>query len=202
MGNLRSKIFGNTQSDAATPAPREPTAADMLTLSVLGNKVKEWASYLGEDVPKGELAKGIMSAQQIGSIKSRYDAKYEQDQQAAALKAQQDAVANDPAVKAAQAAAAQAEANAAAQAAASRQAGIDAANAQVNAVNAATNGVAQRAAASGDSTAQALDGGVSVDTNANSQVSASYDPRRRFINQATASSAASVSRGGSGISIS
>ncbi|MBU9144936.1 hypothetical protein KTE28_18405 [Burkholderia multivorans] len=202
MGNLRSKIFGNTQSDAATPAPREPTAADMLTLSVLGNKVKEWASYLGEDVPKGELAKGIMSAQQIGSIKSRYDAKYEQDQQAAALKAQQDAVANDPAVKAAQAAAAQAEANAAAQAAASRQAGIDAANAQVNAVNAATNGVAQRAAAGGDSTAQALDGGVSVDTNANSQVSASYDPRRRFINQATASSAASVSRGGSGISIS
>ncbi|HGL4259657.1 hypothetical protein [Burkholderia multivorans] len=174
----------------------------MLTLSVLGNKVKEWASYLGEDVPKGELAKGIMSAQQIGSIKSRYDAKYEQDQQAAALKAQQDAVANDPAVKAAQAAAAQAEANAAAQAAASRQAGIDAANAQVNAVNAATNGVAQRAAAGGDSTAQALDGGVSVDTNANSQVSASYDPRRRFINQATASSAASVSRGGSGISIS
>ncbi|MDN7844498.1 hypothetical protein QZM05_15970 [Burkholderia multivorans] len=199
MGDIFSKIRAQTPSPE--PAPHADPL-DMLFAKKSAEKAQRYASYLGEETPAPAGPGNIYTIRQVKELERRYNAKYEADQQAAALKAQQDAVANDPAVKAAQAAAAQAEANAAAQAAATRQAGIDAANAQVNAVNAAANGAAQRAAASGDSTAQALDGGVSVDTNANSQVSASYDPRRRFINQATASSAASVSRGGSGISIS
>ncbi|WP_448168689.1 hypothetical protein [Burkholderia ambifaria] len=205
MGNLFSKTFANSQDGAAaTPSPRPTTAADMMYNAVLGSKANGWASYLGEDLPKGETDSGYMSVDQIGALKTRYETKYASDQEAAAAKARQDALDNDPAVKAGREAAAQAEANAATQAAAAKQAGIDAANASVNAANTAANGQAQRAALDDVSSAQVTDASASVDTNANSQGSAANDPRRRYVgNAAVASSSnASVSRGGAGISIS
>ncbi|QYW02330.1 hypothetical protein CPT_Paku_036 [Burkholderia phage Paku] len=202
MGNLKSKIFGGTPSDAAPSAPRSTTAADMMYNAVLGSQAKGWASYLGEDLPKGETDSGYMSVSQIGALKTRYETKYAADQEAAAAKARQDALDNDPAVKSAREAAAQAQANAEAQAAAAKQAGIDAADASVNAANMAANGVAQRAAVADQTGAQATDAAASVDTNANSQGGGSNDPRRRYIGAAMSSSNAAVSRGGAGISIS
>ncbi|KVD50598.1 hypothetical protein [Burkholderia ubonensis] len=205
MGNLKSNIFGGTPSDAtarATPAPRPTTAYDMMYNAVLGSQAKGWASYLGEDLPKGETDSGYMSMAQIGALKTRYEAKYRADQEAAAAKARQDALDNDPAVKSAREAAAQAQANATAQAAAAKQAGIDAADASVNAANTAANGVAQRAALADQTSAQATDATASVDTNANSQGVGSNDPRRRYIGAAMSASNAAVSRGGAGISIS
>ncbi|HDR9131361.1 hypothetical protein [Burkholderia vietnamiensis] len=200
MGNLLSKTFAS-QGGGDKP---KPTGFEMMMSSMNEAKARQYANYLGEASPVGEGPNGIFTYGQIAPLKQRYETKYAADQEAAAAKARQDALDNDPAVKSAREAATQAQANAAAQAAAAKQAGVDAANASVNAANTAANGQAQRAALNDVSGAQATDASASVDTNANSQGSATNDPRRRYLgNAAVASSTnASVSRGGAGISIS
>ncbi|AOJ69180.1 MULTISPECIES: hypothetical protein [Burkholderia] len=200
MGNLFSKTFAS--QDSGSTVKSSAGAFDMMFSKINGEKAQRYASYLGESAPTGEGPNGVITFGQLAPLQQRYEAKYAADQEAAAAKARQDALDNDPAVKSAREAAGQAQANAEAQAAAAKQAGIDAADASVNATNMAANGVAQRAAVAEQTSAQATDAAASVDTNANSQGEGSNDPRRRYIGAAMSSSNAAVSRGGAGISIS